>query len=632
MMRIVPASDEVRWLLVEAVPVKAHGGAVEEVVATATDVTELKQSELASRANEQRYERVIGGLHEGVCALDLDSRITYVNRRLCHMLGYRREELLGRSGFELMQSVDWLDGDGERLLLSRRVRKRDVPLRHKDGSTVWAFIAGSCMTGLDGQPTGMLAVFLDVTERKLADDAVRQSEARFRRLIENSEEGIVIVDASGVMTYASPSMERLLGRPPAELVGETMFDVFHPDDVLMMQGIMEQIVKMPGIVQLACPRVRHQDGSWRYMEGSGVNYLHDPAICGIVANFRDVTARKLAEQRARFAAEQIERLTGDAIIMVDKDNRVQAWNHGAEKLFGWTQDEVMGKPPGILPKEIKARARADFQRIRKTGETMIAESHRVNREGERIPVLGSWTPVPLEDGSMGVLAILKDIRSHKEAHRQLQEQARQLTLLTERERIAMDLHDGVIQSIYGVTLTLGALRRQIGAVTAPSQRSDAESSLEQAIDQLTETIRSVRDYIFNLRSGTPGPADLTASLHELATEFAASTALQPEVRLRGNVAKLASLTVANVVHIAKEALSNVARHAAATKVEVQLAPRRGSFELVIRDNGRGFDPTLEKRRLGDGLRNMHERARSIGASLSLDSHPGSGTEVRVLFK
>jgi two-component system, NarL family, sensor histidine kinase UhpB len=454
----------------------------------------LEHAETALRTSEERYRRIVETTHEGLCLLDAESRIVFVNARLCDMLGYAAEDLLARRGFDL------IDKHMEAALHGRRLgaaRDRDVALRHRDGSTVWAMISAAPMVDDAGQATAVLAMFTDVTERKLS------------------------------------------------------------------------------------------------------------------------------EERAAAAAAQIERLTGDAIYSIGADRLVWSWNHGAEQLFGWTKEEVVGHHIQMVPPEIERQVLDGIRRIMRTGETITRETIRLTRSGRRVPVLGSWSPVPLPNGATGVLCILKDISSHKDAHSQLREQARSLALLRQRERIAMDLHDGAIQSLYGIALSLGALRRKQG------ERAKDAAVLGQAIEQLTETIQGIRDYISELRTGVPEEADLETSLKAKVAELATTAGVRPRLSIEANLAPIGPDSTHHLVYIAQEALSNVARHAHATEVAIEILPWGSGIMLSITDNGRGFRPGRKGRRAGDGLRNMQERANLLGANLVIDSLPDVGTTVRV---
>src|SRR6266566_293251 len=129
-----------------------------------------------------------------------------------------------------------------------------------------------------------------------AHDALRASEERFRALSEHASDLVGILDADGTYRYASPSHQRILGYAPAEVQGRNVFELMHPEDVPHTQAAFAALMQTAGAMEAAEFRMRHADGSWRTLEGIGTNRLHDPALRGIIANARDVTERKRADE------------------------------------------------------------------------------------------------------------------------------------------------------------------------------------------------------------------------------------------------------------------------------------------------------------------------------------------------
>jgi signal transduction histidine kinase len=209
---------------------------------------------------------------------------------------------------------------------------------------------------------------------------------------------------------------------------------------------------------------------------------------------------------------------------------------------------------------------------------------------------------------------------------QLYRQVAQLAVLEERQRIGMDLHDGVIQSIYAVGLTLEYINAQLvdGDVAGASDR------LKTAMDALNATIRDIRAYILDLRPRRFEGDDLIAGLNRLLAEFRANTlmtvdfAADPEAdRWLTPDARLA------LFHIAQEALSNAAKHSRASRMEVRLLDHGKEISLSLRDNGLGFKPEQVERRVGHGLSNMQDRAAALGGELRIYNPNGQGAEVCV---
>lgn len=202
-------------------------------------------------------------------------------------------------------------------------------------------------------------------------------------------------------------------------------------------------------------------------------------------------------------------------------------------------------------------------------------------------------------------------------------QARRLAILEERERIGMDLHDGIIQSIYGVGLVLELAR--ISMIDDPDL---TRQKLDQAIEGLNHTIKDIRTYILDLRPRRFTGGSLMDGLHRLVDEFRANA--QAEATLVGSDEGLEGLPqhLADVLfHICQEALSNAVKHARAHHVRLQLWRAPGRVLLEISDDGRGFDLRRMSITLGHGLSNMHTRARRVGGDVEITSEEGNGTTV-----
>ncbi len=202
-------------------------------------------------------------------------------------------------------------------------------------------------------------------------------------------------------------------------------------------------------------------------------------------------------------------------------------------------------------------------------------------------------------------------------------QQRRLAVLEERERIGMDLHDGVIQSIYAVGLTLEHARLLLA--DNPDQ---ARQRINQAVEDLNSTIRDIRSYILDLRPRQLGNENLLDGIKRLVKEFHTNTLV--EIQLDGknqDVAMLPHQQAVALFHICQEGLSNIAKHARARNVEVTLWSTNGRALLEIHDDGRGFAQDNARQSLGHGLNNMATRARNAGGELEITSEVGEGTTI-----
>jgi signal transduction histidine kinase len=196
-----------------------------------------------------------------------------------------------------------------------------------------------------------------------------------------------------------------------------------------------------------------------------------------------------------------------------------------------------------------------------------------------------------------------------------------MALLQERERIGRDLHDGIIQALYAVGLSLEDVPEMMGL-----DRPGAEDRIDRAIDDIHRSIRDIRGFIFGLRRDEVDDVDVRAGLERLAAELTRGTTMAIDVDIRDEPA-LDPTDAGNLLQIAREALSNAARHSDATRVMVSLALTGDVLELRIADDGQGFDPATATRPGHQGIGNMRARALSLGATLDVTSEPGSGATV-----
>ena len=157
----------------------------------------------------------------------------------------------------------------------------------------------------------VLSLAAALYERQKAEEEIKHNEARFRNLVENSFEVIAMVDTDAKVLYTSPPTKYILGYDIPELMGHSMFEWMHPDDIPGVMEIFQGLLKTPGAIAHATCRMRRKDGIWRWMEGSGHNLLHDPAIEAVVVNYRDITERKLAEVILKRDKESLESLVDE---------------------------------------------------------------------------------------------------------------------------------------------------------------------------------------------------------------------------------------------------------------------------------------------------------------------------------
>lgn len=244
--------------------------------------------------------------------LDPDFNFVEVNTAYAVGSGYPVKRLIGENHFALFpdrenQSIfEKVRDMGEAAAFHDRAF--EFPGRPERGVTYWDWTL-SPVKNASGAIQGLVLSLVETTRRKLAEDALSHREKYFRALTESISDVVMVLNADGTIRYLSASTERVTGYPQQELAGKSIFDFVHPKDLPSLQEAFAYGTQVPGHAAAMEARIRHKDGSWRYVEGTGQNLLHDTVVAGIVASFRDITERK--EVEARLALSQRLAMLGE---------------------------------------------------------------------------------------------------------------------------------------------------------------------------------------------------------------------------------------------------------------------------------------------------------------------------------
>jgi PAS domain S-box-containing protein len=351
------------------------------------DVTQRNASENALRQSEQRLRTVIANAPLILFTLDRDGIFTFHGGKAVEAVGLRPGELVGQSVFARQKDRFGAESEIRRALAGEQV----------DGEFEFGGKSFDCTLvpkrGDDGEILGVIGVAMDVSSRKAAEVALRASEARFRAMIENDSDGIWLIGRDGVIKYASPSSQRIIGFSPAELVGTPIRDRIHPDDLTYIARETVALIGDPSLARVLEFRALHRDGSVRWIEAMRSNLLDDPAVGAIVSNFRDVTTQKLAEAELREAELRFRRLYEAGIIGVTVGDRaclVSEANDTFLELVGYSRSDVRGgrlntleiTPTELLPAQVGITVSLDV-----TGKAGPWEKEYFRRDGTRVPVL-----------------------------------------------------------------------------------------------------------------------------------------------------------------------------------------------------------------------------------------------------
>ena len=272
------------------------------ILGSGRDITDRKQAEEFLRASEERFRVIFENANDAIHIDNADDEILDVNSRMCELMGYSREELLRMHVTDLQVPERRQPGSLIKKELSLHGNKVFEGINlHRDGRHIPVEISIAQIE----LPSGDLyaSIVRDITERKQAEEALQNSEKRFRALIENGRDNISLVAADGTLLWENPSTTSTLGYAFNQFVGRNIFELMHPDEQARALDLFEQIVQTAGHSLESIFRLRHSDGSWRWIEGTITNLLNEPSVRAIIINYRDISGRIQAEEALRKSEE-----------------------------------------------------------------------------------------------------------------------------------------------------------------------------------------------------------------------------------------------------------------------------------------------------------------------------------------
>jgi PAS domain S-box-containing protein len=318
----------------------------------------------------------------------------------------------------------------------------------------------------------------------------------------------------------------------------------------------------------------------------------------------------------------------DGILMTDEAGTILFANRQAEALFGFDRDDLLGRTVDeLLPERLRAAHRAHRTRfraeprLRPMGVGLLLFGRR--RDGTEFPVEISLSPLSTNEG-LHVIATVRDVSERvqtaarqREVQEALDRAEQHLRIVEDRERIARDLHDVVIQKLFAAGMV-------VQSVAARSLDTEHARRLNGVVDDLDDTIREIRSVIFSLQSDVRRAVGLRADVLRIVDQERGALGFEPHVRFSGPVDTTPHAVASELLPALREALSNVARHAGASSVDVDVELGDGVLTLVVRDNGRGLPEAVAG---GNGLRNLSQRAAKLGGHCTVVSRQDHGSEL-----
>ncbi|MBM3131189.1 MAG: PAS domain S-box protein [Chloroflexi bacterium] len=446
--------------------------AVAGIVVNCHDLTERERADAARRESEERWWTYIDQANDLIFALDASGRYTLANRALCSTLGYAAEEFIGKSPLEFIapDARDFAVSALARVFGGEEIDRFEVDAVTRDQRRITLEIRGRTFRK-GGAIVGTLHIARDVSERKLADEWLRQQKQQYQSLIENVSDIIALTDSHRLIRYASPSLERVLGYRPTDVIGMDAFALVHPDDLAATEEAFRRALQNPWLAHRIEHRLRHQDGTWRSVETIAQAHQREFGM-DVAISTRDITERQRAAElltaERNFLRTIIDAIP-DVIFVKDTAGKFVVNNaYHLRTLGATTQADVFGKTVSDFhPLDLADQYLADDRHILATEQPLIEKEQPYLNciSGER-----RWhlmTKVPLRDASgkmIGIVGAGRDITERKKIEAELQrsqKEWRDIFNAIGHPTFILDLHHGVIAANPAVLKQLGKTEGEV---------------------------------------------------------------------------------------------------------------------------------------------------------------------------
>jgi PAS domain S-box-containing protein len=409
----------------------------------------------------QAYTRsLIEASLDPLVTISPDGKITDVNAATEAATGFSRQELIGTDFSDYFTEPATARAGYQQVFLEGVVHNYELGIRHRDGHVMPVLYNASVYHDRAGAVTGVFAAARDITERKRAEEELRNSEECYRALVLASSQIVWTTDPQGQVVDDLPLWREFTGLTREEMLGRGWLNSLHADDRERTAAAWSQAVEKRCLYEVEY-RVRRRDGDYRDMAVRGAPVLRaDGSLREWVGTCTDITERKRAEEALRrseaYLQLQFERMPIGCIVW-SRDFRVQSWNPAAEKIFGFSAHEAVGRHPYglIVPQAAEAQVEAVYRRLVEGDVTAHIENENLTKQGRSI--ICSWTNTPLKgpDGDVvGILSMVQDITSRKQGEEELHEQAALLNLAHDAI-LVRDLEDKVVFWNRGAEETCG---------------------------------------------------------------------------------------------------------------------------------------------------------------------------------
>lgn len=608
----------------------------------ATDITERKQAEESLKRSEQELAEAQELATLGSWSWDIKKGLVTWSDELYRIFGLNPQEF--RASFPaIIERVHIEDRRDVLLTLDRCIKTRErynqsVRIVTYDGTIRRLKVLGSVVSDEDGSTVRMFGFCHDVTELENSRDARLVAESKYQEIFENAGEGIFQSTPEGCYLTVNPALAQMHGfKSPEELI-RSCRDISHQIYVdPQKREEFKRLLEEHGIVRGFEHQTLRKDGSkiWISVDARAVRG-EAGKILYYEGTTRDVTGRKQAEWALRGSEERYRELfenSKDALYVHDLAGRYTSVNRAAERLSGYKREELIGKHFSVfINPDHEARILGKLSKKLTDSSETTYEVEIITKDGRHVPVEVSSRLIFENGQAVAVQGSVRDISERRRAEEASRTYARRVIEAQEAERrhLSLELHDQVGQILTAVKMNLHSLHHK-------SSSPEILASIEENMDVIDEAVDQVRHLSGDLRPLLLDDFGLVVALRWYLDRQAKHGGIPAEFISRSidEDDRFSAELETACFRVVQEAITNVVRHARATRISVMLERSDSDLIILIGDNGQGFNiNALSNDAAGSGtlgLRGMEERVHAVGGTIVIDSGPGLGTEICARF-
>ncbi len=605
------------------------------------DITERKKTEKLINESQNKYRQIVETAQEGIWLIDENDYTNFVNKKMCEIVGYSQEELIGKKIYHFMDAES-----GKNALLQIERRKQGFSEIHdssfitKSGKHVWVNLSTNPVVDEYGKYKGALAMITDITERKHAELQLKESNERYNLISQATNDMVWDWDlVTGKVYRNKEGWKKIFRTGDKDIENENIDDWdsrVHPDDQQKVVEVEAEIQKSEkDFFEVEC-RVLRYDGTYAYVHDRGHILRNEQGqAVRLIGATQDITARKEAELqvvKSELRFRSLVQNSSDIICIFNDRGYFKYSSPAIKKILGFEPEETIEKnafaflhPDDVDPlKDYLSQTKPDMH-----NEMPLLRFK--NTQGEWKWLESRVTNMCDNPEVAGYVFNCRDItdritlENELENERQLKQQEITRAVITaqekERQELGSELHDNIIQILAGSRLYLGLAQKEM-EIEHPY--------LKETDTLISSAITEIRNLSHTLIAPSLNESELLAAIDNIIEVTQETSGILISLQAFSfDETDISDKLKLSIFRIIQEQFNNILKHAGAQKVIVRLVQEDTKTLLSIKDDGVGFD--TNKKSDGVGLMNIRTRASLFNGEMTIISSPGKGCELRVVF-